>query len=576
MLVILAGVGSASAHRSACPGTNPPNELVLFGGSDQTAQLGSQFAANLEVQLANSNGCPVTGNLAGVDVEFDAPTSGPSGSFAASNSRAATAGTDSQGVATAPPLTANDLAGTYTVTARSDLGDVDFNLRNTANGVATAISSTSGNGQAAVVFGRYAAPLQARVTDVNGNPVQGTSVTFSVVTGATGAGASFAGSVQAAAKTNASGYATSLPLIANGNPGRFTVVASADGVLTIATYTLDNHSATQRLVAVRDAKRSATIYTSYGAPLMVQMLDSTGQPIEGGVVTFTLGTTSGASSITASARFRNGTSEAISITDASGIASSPIFTANGSPGTFDATAAVAGSAPIVFVLTNLSARLTLTAAQRRTTVDQPFLSRLVATVRDSRGRPISGLSIVFAVSPAGSASAMFREGNRQPTVLTAANGRATAPVLVANMTAGTFDITARIAGTSEVATAELRSVAAHAAAVTVGAASGESTACLTSFPVPLAVTVADRYGNRVARADVTFTAPSHGATGGFAVVRRRMSVRSRSVTVKTNANGIAVAPRFTANQRVGGYLVKAAVKGSDAHASFALINTPGV
>ncbi len=86
--VALAASGAgARAASSACPTSNPPNELVLAGGSGQQAQLGKPFAQNLQVALANTNGCPLTGNLAGVTVNFDAPGSGASGIFASSGSR---------------------------------------------------------------------------------------------------------------------------------------------------------------------------------------------------------------------------------------------------------------------------------------------------------------------------------------------------------------------------------------------------------------------------------------------------------------------------------------------------------
>ncbi len=316
---------------------------MLAGGSGQTAQLGNPVSASLKAQLANSNGCPVTGNLAGINVEFDAPASGPSGLFAASGSRVTTAGTDSQGVATAPTFTANDLAGAYTVDAHSDYGSVEFSLSNTASGLAAAINASSGSGQAATVYGEYAQPLQARVTDASGNPVQGSSVTFSIVTGPTGAGASFLGSGQATATTNANGVATSPPLIANASPGRFSAVASADGLSSVATYTLDNHAAAQKLAAVKGATQSATIDTAYSSPLAVRLLDSTGQPIEGGAVTFTLAAPGGGSSsagITPGATFEGGTTQATALTDADGIATSPVFTANGAAGTFSATATV--------------------------------------------------------------------------------------------------------------------------------------------------------------------------------------------------------------------------------------------
>src|SRR5262245_63157425 len=75
-------VGPRAVAADACPTSNPPNMLKVVGGSSQTAQLGKAFQTNLQVALANSNGCPLTGPLAGVSVDFTAPANGASGTFA--------------------------------------------------------------------------------------------------------------------------------------------------------------------------------------------------------------------------------------------------------------------------------------------------------------------------------------------------------------------------------------------------------------------------------------------------------------------------------------------------------------
>jgi hypothetical protein len=577
-VVISAGrADSASAYLTACPSSNPPNELVLGGGSGQTAQLGNPFSAELKVQLANSNGCPLTGNLAGVSVVFAAPANGPSGIFAATGSRIATVGTDAQGLATAPAFTANDLSGSYTVDARSDYGSVALRLTNTSDGLAASITASGGSDQAAAVFGGFAQPLQARVIDVSGNPVQGASVTFSVLSGATGAGASFLGASQAVATTNATGIATSPPLTANGNSGRFSAAASVMGLSTVATtYTLDNHAVTQTLVVARGAGQSATINTDYTSPLSVRLLDSSGRPVEGVTVTFALGESASDNTSIAlapGAAFESGLTQAVALTDADGIATSPHLSANGTSGTFRATAATAGSGSISFALHNLAARIALSMRSRSAVAGSLFRTRLSVTARDRRNRPVRGVSVVFAVSSSSGAGASFADGTRQATVLTTAGGRAIAPPLLANTKAGPFTVTTHTSGSTNHAQARLRNRAARPATLTVGAASGESTPCSTVFPVPLAVTVFDRYGNRVGGVRVTFTAPSVGASGYFTVVRRGAAARTQ-IGVVTNANGIAIAPRLSANRTVGGYLVRAAVRGTSARGSFALINAP--
>lgn len=559
LLVLIPGVGSASARTAGCPSSNPPDELVLAGGSGQTAQLGKPFPTSLQVQLANRNDCPLTGNLAGVNVTFDAPGSGPSGVFAGSGSREATVGTDAKGVATAPAFTANDSAGSYTVDAHSDYGSVELFLGNTTNGLVAGISAIGGGGQGAAVYGRYAQPLQARVTDANGNPVQGASVSFAILPGSTDAGASFL-AAQTTATTDSNGLATSPPLLANGSPGRFTAVASTDGLANVATFALDNHAVTQTLAVLGARARSATIDTAYGSPLTVRLVDASGQAVEGGAVTFALvGTAAGAV-------FADGTSQAAALTDANGVASSLAVTANGTAGTFTATATAPGSAPVVFPLRNLPARLSLVVRGRSATVDKRYRTPLVATVRDSHHRPIRGASVVFTVSSSTGASATFPDGGKQTTAVTGANGKATSPPLAANTIAGAFSVAAGMAGSADLVRVRLRNLAGRPAIATEGAASGESTPTSSRFRVPLAVTVADRYGNRVAGATVTFSAPPRGARGSFRT--------ARIARVRTNARGIAVAPPFTANDVVGGYLVRASVKGTVAHATFALVNTP--
>jgi protocatechuate 3,4-dioxygenase beta subunit len=459
-LGVVGGSGlAAAAADSGCPTLNPPDELVVMGGSGQTAQLGHPFGNPLQVALASSNGCPVTGNLAAVDVDFHAPSSGASGTFASTGTNAAVVGTDAQGVATAPLFTANDAAGSYTVDAKSDDGSVELDLANTASGVPTAIAAVGGSGQQATVGAEYAQPLQARVTDASGNPVQGIVVSFSILPGATGAGAQLLGGGQAT--TDSNGIATSPPLLANSSPGRFAAVATVDGVSTVATYSLDNHAAVTTVTALVRSDPSAIVGGRY-APLQARVLDASGQPLEGAGVTFSV------------------------------------------------------------------------------------------------------------TSSAGGAGAAFVGGGGQATELTDANGVATSPALVANTTAGSFTATAGMGGTSDPAAYTLRNRAAAPASITAGAASGESAVTGHRFAVPLAVTVADRYGNPVAGARVTFRAPANGASGHFDAGRHRRALRV--VSIETNAHGIAIAPPFVANARPGGYVVVATVRGRSARAAFALVN----
>jgi hypothetical protein len=136
---------------------------------------------------------------------------------------------------------------------------------------------------------------------------------------------------------------------------------------------------------------------------------------------------------------------------------------------------------------------------------------------------------------------------------------------VANSTAGRFTATAAVTGIAKPVSYALENVAGAAATITAGAADGQATAAGSRFPIRLAVTVTDADKNVVAGVLVTFRAPAHGPGGHFART-------ARIVRVRTNADGVAVAPPFVANATPGGYVVTAAVAGSKSRAAFALVN----
>jgi hypothetical protein len=246
-----------------CPASNPPNTLELVAGTPQTATLGVPFATALQVALANSDGCPVTTAVAGIPVTFAAPAVGSSGLFAASAASTATVGSDASGAATAPTFTADDTAGSYTVTASSAYGSVRFSLANAvATGGASACSTPAGlagapakiiAGVGAVQSARVGASFPIRlavtVTDAEKHPVPGALVTFSApVRGPSGRFAtrsrrSRRRSVEV--QTNACGIALAPAFIANGEQGGYIVKASVERVRP-AAFALVNAGPGQR------------------------------------------------------------------------------------------------------------------------------------------------------------------------------------------------------------------------------------------------------------------------------------------------------------------------------------------
>src|SRR5262249_45361710 len=261
--------------------------------------------------------------------------------------------------------------------------------------------------------------------------------------------------------------------------------------------------------------------------------------------------------------------------DATGMATAPALTANDTAGSYSVHVD-SGFGSTTLYLTNtatgLAASITATVTtQQEASINTQYQQPLQVEVVDANDRPVQGVTVSFTLGTGSNgASATFPDGRKRATEFTDASGEAASSPVLANTPAGSFPLTATISGTTLLASSTLQNLAGRPATVTAGAASGESTTVSQRFPVPLAVTVSDRYGNPVAGAIVKFSAPARGPSGHFTIARTRTA---RVVTIRTNASGIAVAPPFTANDTAGGYIVRATVKGNTAHGSFALVNS---
>lgn len=351
----------------ACPAANAPNALTLVGGSPQTAALNTAFAGNLQVALANTNGCPLTTSLAGVAITFTAPASGASGAFPAGGSSTLTVGTDASGMAAATMFTANGIPGTYTITASSAFGSVSFALTNTAAGIPAAMAIVGPARQSAAVATRFGHPLAVSLADADGKPLQGVSVTFTLAasgggsgaSGAGGAGASFTGGAsQATVTTNAAGVATSPRFVAGSAAGRFTATAALaasatpHGSAKAVMFALRNRAGTpSAVVAGAAASESAATGARFPIRLAVTVTDANANPVPGAIVTFSAPARGPSGAF---ARPGRGRSRVVEIrTNAAGIAVAPAFAANRTPGGYVVRAIVRHAGSAAFALVNL-------------------------------------------------------------------------------------------------------------------------------------------------------------------------------------------------------------------------------
>jgi FG-GAP-like repeat len=104
----------------ATPG--PPISMTATSGSWERTLINTQFPLSLQATVTDAGG----NGVGGITVTFTAPGSGASGSFAGST----TVTTDSQGVASAPALTANGITGSFVVTATGSSLNTAFSLTN--------------------------------------------------------------------------------------------------------------------------------------------------------------------------------------------------------------------------------------------------------------------------------------------------------------------------------------------------------------------------------------------------------------------------------------------------------------
>lgn len=322
-----------------------------------------------------------------------------------------------------------------------------------------AIAATSGTPQSHAINAAFGAALVATVT-TNGAPTSGVVVTFTAPS--TGPGGTFSNtsSKTATATTDVNGIATSPAFTANGTAGSFVVTASVPGVIRAANFSLTNTTgAPASVTATSGTPQSAPINTAFASPLVVTVFDSGQNPVSGVTVTFTAPATM--TPPTASGIFSDTASNVTTaISNASGVATSAVFTANGTAGPYIVTAMIAGvSTPANFTLTNAAgAPATITATSgtsQSAEINTAFASPLAATVLDAASNPVSGVAVTFS-APSSGASATFANGTTTETDTTNASGTATSSIMTANgTTGGPYSVLATIAALSTPATFSL-------------------------------------------------------------------------------------------------------------------------
>jgi hypothetical protein len=295
------------------------------------------------------------------------------------------------------------------------------------------------------------------------------------------------------------------------------------------------------------------------------VVDAHKNPVSGITVVFTVSATGPGGTFAGSAAV---------VTNASGVATAPALTPNTVAGTFIVAASVTGVAtPASFTLTNTPgapAAITAFLGTPQSAAVTKAFQPLKAQVVDSFGNGVSGVKVTFT-APATGATGRFA-GKTTATVLSGANGVATAPAFTANTHAGNFTVTAAATGVGTSAPFSLTNVPGPVAKITpVSGTTPQSASPHAIFAIPLAVIVTDAFGNVETGVLVTFTV--HPSTTSGAGATFGSSSTATATTDTTGTASLSSAPALTADGIAGTFTVIASDLGVSARGIFSLTIT---
>lgn len=420
--------------------------------------------------------------------------------------------------------------------------------------VAQNLGGTSGGGQSGPVNTNLGSPFVVTVTDGYGNPMAGTTVTFSI-TGTPG-GASGQSLSAVTVTTNASGQASTTLHLGSAS-GTYSVAASSGALIgSPVTFTATATGGapppvTPIPIAIALTSGNGQIDTvgkKLANLLTVTVVDQFGLPFAGATVNFAIaGTPSGAAG--------QQLSTVSAVTGANGRVSTE-FTLGSRPGTYTvvATSPALTGAFITFSNNAVAGRAAVLAASSgngqtqvaKTTLAQPF----VVSTTDLFGNPAQGVNVKFVITKTPTLAAGY--SLTDTLVVTNAQGLAQSTLVLGDST-GLYEVTATsisVPDSQVVFAANAITAPAVLRATSLALTSGNNQTGVVGVQVtnPLTVTVFDQFGAPFAGATITFEIASTPASDGFA------SLTNASVT--TDSTGRA-STFLIVGHKAGTYTVSA-------------------
>jgi adhesin/invasin len=512
--VTAASPGASGTSPTLTTVTGAAAVIVISAGTAQTATVGTAVATAPSVLVTDAHSNPVTG----VSVSFAVASGG--GSITG-----ATATTNASGIAAVGSWTLGTTAGTNTLTASSAGlagSPVTFSATGTAGTPSKYVVTAS---TYSPVAGSTVA-ITAQLADQYGNAVatSGIAVTFTKTPTASG---SLSGTNPA--NTNASGVAT-INLVTGTAAGvTYTVTAASTGRTGTSPNIVTVAGTATKISANAGNGQSATVGTAVATPPSVLVTDANNNPVAGVAVTFAV--TGGGGSVTGPT----------STTNASGIAAAGNWTLGTTPGTNTLTATSAGlsGSPVTFTATGLlgaAAKYAVTSSNYSPAAGANVT--ISAQLTDQYGNPVATSGITVTWSKVGT-------GGSLSTATSTTNGSGIATVtLTTGTTAGVAYTVTATDGSSRTGTTPTITTVAGAASKYVVTAS--TYAPVAGSQVTVWAQLTDQYGNAVASGGISVTWSKTGGGGSFS-----------SNPTATNSSGLATVTFTTAAVKGRTYSIKA-------------------
>lgn len=375
--------------------------------------------------------------------------------------------------------------------------------------------------QSAVAGTAVAEPPSVLIEDAAGNPVSGLTVTFTVQSG----GGSVTGGV---AVTGDDGVATVGSWTLGAAPGANTLRATCPGVQgSPLDFSATGISGPAVRMTLHDGDgQTAVAGSSVTIAPSVRITDAGGNPVANVAVTFAVA--SGGGSI------QGGNAK----TNSLGIASVTRWTLGTTAGANTLTATSAGltGSPVTFTATGVAgaaARMQMYAGNGQTVhVGTPVTIPPSVLVTDANGNPVAGVAVTFAAAP-GSGTITGANATTDASGIAAVGSWTLGPVAGANRLTAT-----RSGLTGSPVTFTATGLTGSPVSIVVNGGDGQSATVGTAVATDPSVLVQDVYGNPVQGVAVTFAVGSGGGSAS-------------GVSTFTGAAGVATVGSWTLGTAAG-------------------------